>query len=429
MARMTQYRKHQCYYISADLVAALITWLCFLLFRWLVYEHRIFGWEEVMVPAFNFYRPLVLYPLFCSIIYYLSGYYIRPLEKRIGQELAQTFVSSVLITLCAFFVIIIDDPVNDYSNYTGSLMVLWSLQFVICYLFRITITLLTRTHAHPRSFTIRNDEDIEKLANASKIMPFDRVIIHPEKTNDENQIYRYINAVYPYQVDIWIEPRLLDVLTGAARISTLDENPMIHITDHKMSDSGLCIKRAMDILLSLSALVVLSPLLIGIAIAVRLSSPGPVLYRQERIGLFGKPFMILKFRTMRENSEGDTPQLTQDNDPRITPLGQILRKYRLDELPQLINILRGEMAIVGPRPERAYFIEQIIRVAPYYCLIYKVRPGLTSWGPIRVGYTDTIEKMVERLRYDISYMENMSITLDMKILFHTIAVIVDGKGK
>lgn len=425
---MTQYRKHQSYYIGADILSALGTWLCFLLFRWLVYEQRIFGWEEMMIPAFNFYRPLVLYPLFCTCIYYLSGYYMRPLEKHLGQELEQTFVSSIVITLCAFFVIIIDDPVKDYSNYTASLMVLWLLQFTLCYICRIFVTLLTRTQAHPRTYTIHTDEDIEQMANASKIKPFDRVIIAPNEPNEE-KIYRYINAVYPYKVDIWIEPRLLDVLTGAARISTLDENPMIHITDHKMSDAELCIKRALDVVASSIALIVLSPLLIGIAIAVRLSSPGPILYRQERIGMYGKPFMILKFRTMRANSEGDTPQLTQDNDPRITPLGQMLRKYRLDELPQLINIIRGEMAIVGPRPERAYFIEQITRVAPYYCLIYKVRPGLTSWGPIRVGYTDTIEKMVERLRYDISYMENMSLALDMKILFYTIAVIVDGKGK
>ena len=166
-----------------------------------------------------------------------------------------------------------------------------------------------------------------------------------------------------------------------------------------------------------------------IALLIKYDSEGPIFYKQERIGLHGIPFWIIKFRTMYVNAEQGTPQLTQENDPRITRIGRMLRRYRLDELPQLWNILRGEMSIVGPRPERAYFIQQIMNVAPYYCLLYKIKPGLASWGPIRVGYTDTIEKMVERLNYDIVYMENMSIKLDIKILFYTINIILKGKGK
>jgi lipopolysaccharide/colanic/teichoic acid biosynthesis glycosyltransferase len=196
-----------------------------------------------------------------------------------------------------------------------------------------------------------------------------------------------------------------------------------------MNDAGLCIKRAFDVVVSLMALILLSPIYVLVAIAVWSTSSGPIFYLQERIGLHGIPFKIIKFRTMRMHAEKDMPQLSLHNDPRVTRVGKFLRKYRLDELPQFWNILRGEMSIVGPRPERRYFINQIEEQAPYYCMIYKIRPGLTSWGPIKVGYTDTLEKMIRRLNYDIVYVENMSLGLDLKIMFYTLGVIFKGKGR
>jgi lipopolysaccharide/colanic/teichoic acid biosynthesis glycosyltransferase len=428
---MTAYRKHQLAYILVDILSSLLVWVAFLGFRWLVYEGKVFSVDTILVPIFDFYRPLVLYPLGCLIVYYLSGYYLRPIRKDFGKEFRLTFISALLIALGAFFVIIIDDVVTSYHRYLTSLLVLVVLQFVLSYIPRFIVTLVNHRQgpATPRRYTIASAQDVDVFLTQQTSDPYDEVIIDLDEQASEKEIYSLINRLYPHDVEIAIRPRLYDMLTGAARINEVGDMPLVHITEHKMSDYELCMKRACDVLFSAAALLILSPIYIVLYILVWSSSEGPAIYRQERIGLHGRAFQILKFRTMTIHAEGDTPQLSADDDPRITTVGKFLRKYRLDELPQMWNILRGDMSIVGPRPERRYFIEQIEKQAPYYCLLYKIRPGLTSWGPIKVGYTDTLDKMIRRLNYDIVYMENMSIRLDIKILFHTIGVILDGKGK
>lgn len=423
---MTPHRRQQLIYLIADIISAEMVWLCFLWFRWLVYDGKVFGVDTVLIPSFSFYPPLIAYPVVCICVYYLSGYYLRPFRRRLSAEFFKTLISAVIIGLIFFFIIIIDDQVESYQRYVVSLMVLIGLQFVLSYFPRLCITLVTRSRRSPlRVYTIRSLAEAKRMQRGT----VDEVIVDLPKTHSERTLYEIINILYPLDIAISVVPRVYDMLTGAARIGEIEGQPLVRITDHKMSDSALCIKRAFDIVASLLAMIFLSPIYLLLSVLVAVTSHGPVIYCQERIGLHGKPFRILKFRTMYLNSEPDTPLLSRDNDPRITPVGHFMRKYRLDELPQMWNIFRGDMSIVGPRPERGYFIDQIVKEAPYYCLLYKIRPGLTSWGPIKVGYTDTIEKMVDRLNYDIMYMENMSIQLDLKILFFTIRVICDGKGK
>lgn len=424
-------KKQQLLYVFIDILSSLLVWGCFLIFRWLVYDGRVFSIDSVLVPMFNFYTPLIVYPIGCLVIYYLSGYYLRPLRKPYLRELRRTFVSALIISFGAFFIFIIDDPVTQYERYFTSLLVLFALQFLGSYIPRWLVTYISHKldNDTPRTYTIHTMKEVEQFEQAHAVEPYDEVILDFKSKTKENDIYTLINLLYPRNVEISVVPSLYDMLTGAAMIDEVSDQPLIHITEHKMSDTELCIKRAFDIIVSAAMLVLLSPLYLILTLLVWYSSKGPVFYRQERIGLHGLPFEIIKFRTMCVHAESEIPQLSADNDPRITKVGKWMRKYRLDELPQFWNILRGDMSIVGPRPERRYFINQIEEKAPYYCMIYKIRPGLTSWGPIKVGYTDTLDKMIRRLNYDIVYIENMSLTLDIKIMFHTIGVIFNGKGQ
>lgn len=407
-----RHRLMQLLYVLVDGIAAELVWFAFLFFRWQVLDEKVSGWDTFWAPAFDFslsgtYSPALMYPLGCWVVYYFLGYYLRPGKQRLAQLLWNTFAGAVIIACGAFFLIILDDvDIVDAIRYYKSFGVLVLLQFIVILIPRLVLY-----------YTVQQRSRRE------------RVIISMTDGMTENDLYEQINSLFLSGKDIAIEPRLFDVFTGAARIIHIDESPLIMISDPKMADWELVVKHTFDVCVAVIFLVLLSPLFLLIALLVHIDSPGPILYKQERVGFRGQTFKILKFRSMYIDAETDTPLLSKVGDARITKVGRFLRKYRLDELPQLWNILRGEMTIVGPRPERPYFVKQIMEKAPYYCLLYKVRPGLTSWGPVKVGYTDTMDKMLQRLTYDITYTENMSLSLDIKILLRTIGVLVDGKGQ
>ena len=220
-------------------------------------------------------------------------------------------------------------------------------------------------------------------------------------------------------IDIKVVPDFLQFVTLRARLEELDGIPLINVNDVPLQGLNAAVKRVIDIGCTIAGLLVLAAPMAVIAALIRLTSPGPAIYRQERMGLDGRPFMTLKFRSMFEDAERHTgPIWTRRDDPRCTPVGRVLRRFSLDELPQLWNVLRGDMSLVGPRPERPYFVEQFKDRVPQYMLRHKVKAGLTGWAQVNdLRGNTSIEKRIE---YDLYYIENWSVALDFKIMWLTV---------
>lgn len=230
-------------------------------------------------------------------------------------------------------------------------------------------------------------------------------------------------------VVVKVLPDYYDIISGSVKTSNVYDAVLIHIHPDLMPDWQRVCKRSIDIVFSVLALILLSPFLLFTAIMVMLSSKGPVIYKQERLGRFGRPFRIYKFRSMVEQAEAAGPALSSKMDPRITGWGRFMRKWRIDELPQFVNIIKGEMSLVGPRPERKHYIDIISGTHAHYKYLHKVKPGLTSWGMVQFGYAENVDEMIERMKYDLLYIENCSLALDVKIILYTIMVIFQGRGK
>lgn len=462
-------------YVIGDLLSSVVAWSVFNVARYYVGGRAIYEFKSLGAYLTSDMVVLgqCLFPLLMLLVYALSGFYNDVFRKSHVQNFIVTFFSSVTNTIAIFFIALINDVILDQrgTNYE-LLLILLSILFVFTFSVRFYITkrsnekfatgewkynaLIVGANMKALAFRkqleerdsylgynivgyvsyIENDsiddsipvyrlDDLDMICNTKDVK---ELIVVPSN-NDVAASMDILGKLYGLGFPIKVSPDIYTILVGKMRLSNLRGVPLVDISGSCMSEFEKNIKRIFDILLSVFALIILSPIMLLIALLIKKDSKGDIIYKQTRIGKRKREFTIYKFRTMHENAESNgCPALSKENDSRITRIGRVLRKYRLDELPQFWNVLKGDMSLVGPRPERRYFIDQIVKIAPLYSLLFQVRPGLTSMGMVKYGYASSVNEMVERFRYDLLYLENMSIANDIKILLYTVKIVLTGKG-
>ena len=464
-------------YLIFDYITSSIAWFLFFIFRkHVIEEEPVIDYAIILEDSHFWYGTLIL-PILWIALYTINGFYFKVYHKSRLAEFIQTFWICLLGTLIIFFVLLIDDKIpGGYKMYYKSISALFLLQFLLNYIPKFVITSSTAHKIHrrkigfntlligqgdkaislhqelssaPRSAGYQfkgyltldgihnSDPFVGKLKHLGNIdtikvaieqLGIEEIILALEDAEIE-KVNELISILQEFDVGIRMKAEMHNILKGQVKMNSIFHAALIEINFDSIPSWQKFAKRLFDIVVSITVLTLLSPLYSFVAAGVKFSSKGPIFFRQERIGKNGKKFNIIKFRSMYCDSEISGPQLSSKNDKRITSFGEFIRKYRLDEIPQFFNVLKGEMSIVGPRPERQYFIDKICEQAPQYKFLYKIKPGITSWGQVKYGYAENVDEMIDRLNFDLIYLENRSLLVDIKIMIYTVLVIVQGKGK
>ena len=456
-------------YLFFDFISAGSSWILFNYFRKTYIEKYDFEVNDKLIISTFFIS------LFWILLYSIFGNYRNVYKKyrlkEITQIISQTFIGIILI----FFTFLLDDNINSYQDYYSLFVVLFLLHIIITFIPRIILTSRTVNQIHNKKIgfntivigssqkakdtyleicnlkkatghfiigyvctnggkDIINETGLKKLGAYNEISQIinnekiEEVIIATEPKEHE-KINSIINDLADLKVEIKVVADMYSILTGSVKMNSIFGALLISVNPEMMPSWQKTVKRIMDLFISIIAIIILSPVFIILTIFIKSGSRGEIIFKQERIGFKNEPFQIYKFRSMYADSEKNGPQLSSKYDSRITNIGRFMRKTRLDETPQFFNVIKGDMSLVGPRPERQYFINKIIDKAPHYKHLSKVKPGITSWGQVKYGYAENVDEMIARLKFDLLYVENMSLSLDVKILFYTVIIMLKGSGK